>query len=54
MMNLQVYVLAKVEKAREFIYNRSTVDDVKVEHSLGKGPWVHILVSATLLSYILY
>jgi hypothetical protein len=45
--NVRVYVTEKVVKAREFIYSGSTVDGVKVEHSLGEGSWVPVLVSTT-------
>jgi hypothetical protein len=44
--NLRVYVIAKVLKAREFISSGSTVGGAKVEHSLGEGSWVPVLVSA--------
>jgi hypothetical protein len=47
MDNVRVYVMAKVVKAREFIHSGNTVDGVKVEHSLGEGSWVPVLVSTT-------
>lgn len=43
--NLRVYTMAKVIQARDFIYRYgNTVDGVKVEHTLGEGSWVPILV----------
>lgn len=44
---LRVYAMAKVEKAREFIYKwGNTVDGSKVENTLGDGSWVPTIVSA--------
>jgi hypothetical protein len=45
--NLRVYITAKVLKAREFMSAGSTVNGAKVEHSLGEGSWVPVLVSTT-------
>lgn len=47
MTNVRSYVMARVVEAREFIHSGSTVDGVKVEHSLGEGSWVPVLVSTT-------
>ncbi|KAG1779369.1 hypothetical protein EV702DRAFT_1214493 [Suillus placidus] len=42
--NIRIYVLAKIIKAREYIYNwGNTVDGVKVDETLGEGSWVPIL-----------
>jgi hypothetical protein len=47
MANLRVYTLAKVLKAREFIYTcGNTVDGSKVEQILGDGSWVPTIVSS--------
>jgi hypothetical protein len=51
--NLRIYALAKVKKAREFIYDGSTVDGAKVENTLGEGSWVPILVSETV-SFLMF
>jgi hypothetical protein len=52
MMNLQVYIMAKVVKAREFISSGSTVDGAKVDDSLGEGSWLPVLVCvATFLQF---
>lgn len=46
--NLHLYAIAKVVKAREYIYQRgNTVDGPKVEDALGEGSWVPTLVSTT-------
>jgi hypothetical protein len=48
---LRVYTLTKVIQARDFIYRcGNTVDGVKVEHTLGEGSWVPILVRETIFS----
>ncbi|KAG2054886.1 hypothetical protein BDR06DRAFT_982182 [Suillus hirtellus] len=42
--DLRVYAMAKVVKARQFIYELgNTVDGAKVEDALGEGSWVAIL-----------
>jgi hypothetical protein len=41
--------MAKVVKACKFIHSGNTVDSVKVEHSLGEGSWVPVLVSTTIV-----
>ncbi|KAG2745189.1 hypothetical protein P692DRAFT_201868719 [Suillus brevipes Sb2] len=39
--NIRVYVMAKILKAREYIYNSgNTVDGAKVAHTLGEGSWI--------------
>jgi hypothetical protein len=46
--NIRVYVMAKILKAREYIYNSgNTVDGAKVAHTLGEGSWIPTIVSAT-------
>lgn len=46
--NLRVYAMAKVIKAREFIYQLGNiVDGAKVEDSLWEGLWVPTLVNET-------
>jgi len=43
--NLRVYAMAKVIEARDFVYRyANTVDGVKVDHALGGGSRVPILV----------
>jgi len=52
--NLREYVVARIVKARNFIYaNGNTVDGVKVEHTLGEGSWVPTLVSKILCFIII-
>jgi hypothetical protein len=49
LINLQVYAMLKVIQARDFIYRcGNTVDGAKVEHTLGAGSWVPVLVSKTV------
>jgi hypothetical protein len=44
--SLRVYSLAKVNEARNFIYNwGNTVDGSKVQATLGEGSWVPTVVS---------
>jgi hypothetical protein len=46
--DFRVYVMAKIVKAREYIYKSgNTVDGAKVEHTLGEGSWVPTIVSAS-------
>jgi hypothetical protein len=51
--DLRVYAMAKVVKARQFIYELgNTVDGAKVEDALGEGSWVAILVCNVFLTRI--
>lgn len=44
-INLRMYAMANVVKAREYIYQRgNTVNGSKVEDALGEGSWVPTLV----------
>jgi len=50
--NLRVYAMSKVIQARDFIYRcGNTVDGAKIEHTLGEGSWVPILVSKTVFLF---
>jgi hypothetical protein len=49
LINLRSYTMTKVVQARDFIYKYgNTVGGVKVEHCLGEGSWVPIIVRETI------